>query len=118
MRILCILAVLASTATAAPHGLTIDDMLAMQRASDPVVSPDGKFVAFVVRDTDYDANRGRTDIWIADVGGSYVGRLTKHPENDSDPQWAPDGKWVYFMSQRSGSAQVWRISPAGGEAEQ
>ena len=55
---------LAVPASAAPHGLTIDDMLAMQRVSDPAVSPDGKWVAFSVRDTDLDANKGRTDIWL------------------------------------------------------
>ena len=57
-------------------GLTVDDMLAMQRVSDPQVSPDGKWVAFAVRDTDYDANRGRYDVWLAAIDGSAVTRLT------------------------------------------
>jgi dipeptidyl aminopeptidase/acylaminoacyl peptidase len=99
-------------------GLTIEDMLAMQRVGDPVVSPGGKLVAFAVRDTDYDANRGRFDIWLAAVDGSFVKRLTSHPENDTEPAWSPDGRWVYFLSTRSGSSQVWRVSPTGGEAEQ
>ena len=104
-------------ATAAPKGLTIEDMLAMQRVSDPAVSPDGKLVAFAVRETDFDANRGRFDIWVTSTDGGTATRLTAHPENDTDPQWSADGKWIYFMSTRSGSAQVWRISPTGGEAE-
>ena len=41
-----VLVALASSAAAAPHGLTIDDMLAMERVSDPQVSPDGTWVAF------------------------------------------------------------------------
>jgi dipeptidyl aminopeptidase/acylaminoacyl peptidase len=104
-------------ALAAPKGLTIEDMLAMQRVSDPAVSPDGKLVAFTVRDTDFDANRGRTDVWLVAIDGGATTRLTTHPDNDSDPAWSPDGKWVYFVSTRSGSAQVWRIAPTGGEAE-
>src|SRR5215207_2788403 len=99
-------------------GLTVDDMLAMQRISDPQVSPDGKWVAFSVRDTDYDANRGRQDVWLASVDGTSVRRLTTHPENDNEPRWSPDGRFIYFMSSRSGSSQVWRIGVAGGEAEQ
>ena len=115
---LAALAASASTAAAKNAGLTIDDMLAMQRVGDPVVSPDGKWIAFDVRDTDLDANRGRFDVWLAAVDGSKVERLTTDPENDNAPQWAPDGKSIYFLSTRSGSSQVWSISPTGGEATQ
>jgi Tol biopolymer transport system component len=93
-------------------------MLAMQRISDAQVSPDGKWIAFAVRDTDFDANRGRYDVWVAAMDGSLVQRLTSHVENDQEPRWSPDGRWIYFTSTRSGSAQVWRIQPGGGEAEQ
>ncbi|MFT3693480.1 MAG: S9 family peptidase [Kofleriaceae bacterium] len=118
-RFLVLAAILVgATASAAPKGLTIQDMLAMQRVGEPDVSPDGKKVAFAVRDTDYDANRGRFDIYVANVDGSGVTRLTSHPENDTDPEWSSDGKWIYFVSSRTGSSQVWRIAPTGGEAEQ
>lgn len=115
---LAALLALSAPVAAAPHGLTIDDMLAMERVSSPDVSPDGKWVAFVVRETDLDANRGRTDVWLAAADGSSVSRLTTSPESDSDPRWSRDGRYVYFLSSRSGSSQVWRIRPAGGEAEQ
>ncbi|MEO7732396.1 MAG: S9 family peptidase, partial [Kofleriaceae bacterium] len=115
---LALLGLLAAVAPAAAKGLTIDDMLAMRRVSDPAVSPDGKWVTFAVRDTDVDANRGRTDVWLAAVDGSSVRQLTTHVENDQDAQWSADGAWVYFTSSRSGSSQVWRIHPNGGEAEQ
>ena len=115
---LVVLAVLAAGAPVQAKGLTIDDMLAMRRVSEPVVSPDGKQLAFSVRETDVEANRGRTDVWLAAVDGSSVKQLTTHPENDSDPQWSADGAWIYFASSRSGSSQVWRIRPGGGEAEQ
>ncbi|MDX2088742.1 MAG: S9 family peptidase [Kofleriaceae bacterium] len=117
-RVLCASLVFAATPVAA-KGMTVDDMLAMQRVSDPHVSPDGKQVVFAVRDTDMDANRGRVDLYLANVDGTGgVRRLTSHPENDTDPRWSPDGSSIYFVSARSGTAQVWRISPAGGEAEQ
>src|ERR1041384_6895910 len=82
---------LAAGAPAAAKGPPIDDMLAMRRVGDPAVSPDGKQVAFAVRDTDLEANRGRFDIWLAQTDGSGVKQLTTHPENDQDPQWSADG---------------------------
>lgn len=119
---LCTLAPLLALATAPrveAKGLTVEDMLAMQRVGDPQVSPDGRWVVFAVRDTDYAANRGRYDLWIASVDGATAARrLTTHPENDTDARWTADGKQIYFLSSRSGSPQVWRIAPAGGEAEQ
>lgn len=116
--VLAAIVAVSAPAAAAPHGLTIEDMLAMERVSSPEVSPDGKWVAFVVRETDMDANRGRTDLWLASADGGSVTRLTTSPESDSDPVWSRDGRWVYFASSRSGSEQVWRIHPNGGEAEQ
>ena len=121
-RMICLVALIAAaaatTAHAAPKGLTIDDMLAMQRVGAPVVSPDGRRVVFGVRRSDLDANRGRYDLWLANVDGSGVTHLTTSPDNDTDPAWSPDGKWVYFLSTRGGASQVWRIAPSGGEAEQ
>jgi len=110
--------VAAASAPAAAKGLTVDDMLAMQRVGAPVVSPDGRSVAFAVRETDYEANRGRFDVWVATLDGASLRRLTTHAENDTDPAWSPDGKALYFLSARSGSSQVWRIALSGGEAEQ
>ncbi len=110
--------VTAAVAPARAKGFTVDDMLAMQRVGSPVVSPDGKQVVVAVRDTDMEANRGRFDLWLVEVSNGAVRRLTTHADNDTDPAWSADGRSIYFLSTRSGSAQVWRIAIAGGEAEQ
>jgi dipeptidyl aminopeptidase/acylaminoacyl peptidase len=109
---------LAMSAPASAKGLTADDMLAMQRVGDPNVSPDGRWIAFAVRETDVEANKGRYDLWLIGADGSNLRRLTTAPENDTDPRWSADGKYVYFLSSRGGASQVWRIGVAGGEAEQ
>jgi dipeptidyl aminopeptidase/acylaminoacyl peptidase len=67
---------------------------------------------------DVDANRSHKDVWIAATDGSSVRRLTSHPDSDSGARFAPDGKSVYFLSDRGGSSQVWRIAVDGGEATQ
>lgn len=101
-----------------PHPFNIHDMLAMDRIADHQVSPDGSRIAFVLRVTDLDANKGRTDLWLVTVDGTGLRRLTSHPDADVNPRWLPDGKSLVFLSTRSGSMQVWRISLDGGEAEQ
>jgi dipeptidyl aminopeptidase/acylaminoacyl peptidase len=116
---LVLLALLASAAAAAePHPFTVHDLLAMDRISEPQPSPQGDRVAFVVRTTDLEANKGRTDLWLVNVDGSGLTRLTSDPAADSNPRWAPDGASLYFLSSRSGSSQVWRLPAAGGDAVQ
>src|SRR4026209_2402982 len=89
-----------------PHPFSVHDMLAKDRHSDPRISPDGKSVAFTVRVTDVEANRGRTDIWIAGVDGAHARKLTAHEPHDSGARWIPDGKSIVFLSTRGGPAQV------------
>jgi len=93
------------------------DLWSMERVSSPRVSPDGERVVFVVRRTDFEANRGRTDLWLVGTDGADLRQLTRHPAGDVSPLWAADGT-IFFLSSRSGSYQVWRIDPHGGEAEQ
>jgi len=100
------------------HPFSVHDMLAMDRISDPQVSPDGKLIVFVRRTTDIEANKGRTDLWLVGVDGAALRRLTSDPAADNNPRWSPDGKTVWFLSTRSGSSQIWRIAVDGGEAEQ
>ena len=103
---------------AEPHPFTIQDLLAMDRITEPQPSPKGDRVVFVVRTTDLEANRGRTDLWRVNAGGSGLIRLTTDPAGDNNPRWAPDGGSIYFLSTRSGSSQVWRIPATGGDAVQ
>ena len=100
------------------HPFSIHDVLAMERISEPQVSPDGGEIVFTLRTTDLEADKGRTDLWLVGTDGGELRRLTSHEGGDSNPRWSPDGKSVYFLSTRSDSSQVWRISIDGGEAEQ
>ncbi len=100
------------------HPFSIHDMLAMDRISELKVSPDGKWIVFVLRKTDLEENKGRINLWLVGTDGTGLHQLTTHPEADSNPCWAPDGKSVYFISTRLSSSQVWQIRIDGGEAQQ
>lgn len=54
------------------------------------------------------------DLWIADRAGGVARRLTATPAVESDPHFSPDGRWVAFTSNRSGTAAVYVVSADGG----
>ena len=112
-----LLAPASSLAAEAREPFTARHLWEMERLSSPAVSPDGSRIAFVVRATDFEADRGRTDLWLVGVDGRDPRRLTSHEASDHSPVWLPDGR-LLFLSSRSGSTQVWRIDPDGGEASQ
>ena len=108
----------AAEAAAEPHPFTVHDLLAMQRISDPQVSPDGTRVLFTLRTTDLEANAGRTDLWLVGADGSGLRQITTHKSGDFNGRWAADGRSIYFLSTRSGSSQIFRLALDGGEALQ
>ena len=99
---------------------SVDDLVRLDRVSDPQLSPDGRYVAFTVHETDLDADKRRADLWLLDLDADKAEprHLTRDPANDTNPRWSPDSRNIYFLSTRSGSSQVWRLSLDGGEAMQ
>jgi len=103
----------------APHNFSAKDLLALDRVSDPQVSPDGKRVAYVVRTTDVAGDRGRTGIWLTSVdGGGVPVTLAEDDAGDFSPRWAVAGGEIFFLSRRSGSTQIWSVGQDGGGAKQ
>ena len=73
----------------------------------PVVSPDGKKIAFS------GDRRGNFDIWVANIDGSDARNLTGTPSNDTAPCWSPSGLEIAFTSDRSGGPQLWVMDREG-----
>ncbi|HTS96914.1 MAG TPA: S9 family peptidase, partial [Streptosporangiaceae bacterium] len=84
----------------------------------PAVSPDGRWVAYVVAPVGQLGERRLSALWTAAADGSSPPRqLTAGTAADSGPCWAPDSASLFFLSDRAGSAQLHRIRIDGGEAE-
>jgi dipeptidyl aminopeptidase/acylaminoacyl peptidase len=96
------------------------DLALLDRVSDPRVSPDGRFVAYNLRSTDWEGNHGVNALWVIDRSSANAApRLVRDQEKAAtSPRWSADGQWLYFLSSRSGSAQVWRTAAQGGESWQ
>jgi dipeptidyl aminopeptidase/acylaminoacyl peptidase len=111
-----------ANARAAPEAappFSVQDLVRLERISEPAVSPDGKHVAYTLRSTDIDANKGRTAIWLIETrkrNASPV-RLTDLAANSSAPEWSADGRFIYYLSNRGGSNQVWRLAPGAEQTQ-
>lgn len=55
------------------------------------------------------------DVWVADLDGSLVRRLTSHPGAESRPRFSPDGRWIAFSGQYDGNVDVYLVPVEGGE---
>src|ERR1700755_531581 len=78
--------------------------------SQPVVSPDGRWVAYVVAPVGRGGERDLGAIWLAAADASSPPwPLTAGAAADSDPRWAPDSASVFFLSDRTGSRQLYRV---------
>ncbi len=102
---------------AAARPMTVEDLLAMRRVSDPQVSPDGRWIAYVISVVDMGENRTNSDVWIVAADGTGEPRpLTASPKHDRHPRWSPDGRHILFESNRGGDFQLYTLALAGGEA--
>ena len=77
-------------------------------ASQPALSPNGDRLVFVWQD----------DLWIVKGTGGRARRLTFSDSSESQPKFSPDGQQIAFVSNRTGSNQVFVMPVAGGSPEQ
>lgn len=114
------IAALVMGADARARPLTAKDLAMLDRVSDPQVSPDGRYVAYAVRSTDWAGNRGLGAIWVLDRRSPGLGPriLGISDKIATQPRWSPDGRYLYFLSARTGVQQVWRTDADGAIATQ
>ncbi len=81
------------------HAVDIHDT---RLVSDPAVSADRIAFAYA------------NDLWVANLDGSGVRRLTSHPGVESRPRFSPDGKWIAFAGEYDGNTDIFVVPTEGG----
>jgi dipeptidyl aminopeptidase/acylaminoacyl peptidase len=119
MRIVLVSTCLATAVTLAqgPPAPSIDDLINLKRVAAPAISPDGRLVAYTVRETNWEDNSYETEIWLGDTATGESRQITNARNSSVQPAWSPDGTWLAFISDRDGKRQIYRIAIRGGEAE-
>lgn len=74
----------------------------------PSLSPDGQQVVFMSR-----RGGNNWDVYIVNIDGSDIRRLTEDEASDGLPIWSPDGNAIAFASDRGGPWAIWAMTPDG-----
>jgi dipeptidyl aminopeptidase/acylaminoacyl peptidase len=122
IRIVGILFLLVTAGTAdaqqAKRPITVEDLWKVKRLGKPSLSPDGKWAVVDVTSYSMDDNTSTTQLWLLATDGKTQKQLTSG-KGGNNGIWSPDGKSIAFLSKRDGDlAQIYLISPDGGEAKQ
>jgi dipeptidyl aminopeptidase/acylaminoacyl peptidase len=93
---------------------TVEDLLKVRRVGDPQISPDGKRVAFMIGDVNWDANKVVNQIYVMPVEGGSTKQLTNGAASATAPRWSPDGKRIAYVT----GGQIWTMESDGGNKDQ
>jgi dipeptidyl aminopeptidase/acylaminoacyl peptidase len=97
------------------------DVYKVKYVDDPEVSPDGKWVLYILSEADTTEDKYDEDIWMTATDGSGSVQITYSDEDETQPKWSPDNKWISFLSGRykaKEKTQFWLMDRRGGEAKQ
>ncbi len=100
--------------------VTIEELMQLKTVKNPVISPDGQWVAFTVAEMDLKKDAWETRIWMVPSKGGEAIPMTAKGYSASEPKWSSDNKYLSFLaSKKEGDkTQVWTLNRQGGEAEQ
>ena len=102
----------------AKRPLQASDMYRLREVGAPRISPDGAWVAYTITAIDSAKDSRDSDVWMVNWAGDRTVRLTSTPEDESNPRWSPDNRYLSFVSGRfeSKGGQLWLLDRSGGEA--
>ncbi|MCC7394767.1 MAG: S9 family peptidase [Sphingomonadaceae bacterium] len=111
---LCASAALTAIATpAAARQMTADDLATLPRLAAPAASPDGRWVVYQQTDTDPQSYARTTGLWVVSTAGGEPVRIADiDGANENSAAFSPDGRRLYFLSNKSGKDQIWFVDIA------
>jgi dipeptidyl aminopeptidase/acylaminoacyl peptidase len=105
-----------AVSAAAQRNLRVDDFYLMESVSDPQLSPDGEWIAYVVSTADRAADEYRSAVWMVSWDGAQQLRMTEPAGGIGSPRWSPDGRFLAYLGKPAADAptQVMLLDRRGG----
>ena len=99
---------------------TVEKLNSLNQLHDVVISPNGKYLVYGLKKSASDQGSLLTEnhLHLKNIASGKVKQITSNNHSESNVIWADDSKSLYFLSNRSGSSQVWQLALNGGEAQQ
>lgn len=88
------------------------------RISGESVSPNQSKVLFGITYYKVEEDKGYRDLYLLDLEKNTTTRISDTKINEGSEQWRPDGKKIAFLSQESGTNQLWEMDPDGSRRKQ
>lgn len=100
--------------------IVIDDLMKLKSVSNPQISPDLKWIAYVTSELNLKKDKSETQLWIIPAqGGEAIAMTSKEFYTAREPRWSPDNKSLSFLAAiPEGKTQVWTLNRNGGDAQQ
>ena len=98
--------------------MTPEALWAMGRIGEVSVSPDAKSIVYGVSYYSVEKNKSHHTLNIMNANGENDIKLTTTASNESSATWIKNGTKIAFLSNASGSTQVWEMNPDGTERKQ
>ena len=106
MPILALFLIFGAFPALAERAYTPEDLDRVKSLSAPALSPDGKWIAYVLTESDYDGNKSRGEIYLVEASGNgHPRQLTFSGGHNGNPRWSPDSKTLGFLSDRGADKQ-------------
>ena len=95
----------------------LDDLFSLQVIQTATLAADGKRVVYDLARYEPEEDRMVSQLWLYDEGSDETRQLTFGLHSNHSPQWSPDEQQIAFLSDRSGTTQLYRLDLSGAEAQ-
>ena len=96
------------------HTPAIDESLSLKSVSSPMISPDGRFIAYRMRQTNWKDNEFVSQLWLFNLATGANFQLTRGKHSPGAAEWSSDSRWLAFVDERESTA----VEPLSAEKKE